>query len=149
MSISTDDLWPGGLSLDILERARRCDEDVVVLPLREQDGLGVYSQESVFLVKELRAQGLGARFLHDSANRTFEVRNSAEAVVASLVLGVASSAAWDGVKMLLRRAERQQLKVTYVDLRHSDGRQATSWTATGDSEAVLDAIDRLRREQRD
>src|SRR5674476_83817 len=109
-----------------------------------KDGVGVYDQESLLLVKQLRAAGIDAGYLHDSASRRFEVKKSALATLAvTLVVGIASSASWDGVKALIRRRPQAQLTVTYVDLKTRDG-YATALTATGDAEAVLQAIDRLR-----
>jgi hypothetical protein len=145
------DLHTGdGVDTDLVERARHHDEDVIVMPLREQNGLGVYSQESLFLVKDLRSAGVRARFLHDSEARTFEVRKSAEALVGAIILSVVSNAAWDAIKVLFSRSKKdQQLKVTIVDLRDADGHEATSWTVDGDAEAVIRAIDRLKEEKQD
>jgi hypothetical protein len=118
---------------------------VLVLPLRLQDGKAVYSESSVMLVKELRSLGAEAKFLHTSGERTFEVRKSAVALVVAYVIGIASNASWDAMKTLLRKRADRRISVTYVELEHGRGQRGTAWKAEGDSEGVIQAIDRLRQ----
>lgn len=128
---------------DVLARARDRAVDIVVMPVRESDGRGIYSEASLSLVKELRAAGITSAYLHDPDHRLFETQKSASAVVANFLVGIASGAAWDGLKMVLRRRGAGRLTVSYVDL--ADGNtESTAWTASGDAEAVLAAIERLR-----
>ena len=118
---------------------------VLVLPLRLQNGKAVYSESSVMLVKELRSMGGEAEFLHPSGERTFEVRKSAVALVVAYVIGIASNASWDAMKTLLRKRADRRISVTYVELEHGRGQRGTAWKAEGVSEAVIQAIDRLRQ----
>lgn len=119
--------------------------DVLVMPMRNVNGVAVYSQESLDLVKELRAAGLTAAFLHGPSERIFEAKKSAVAVLGAIALGIATNAGWDGVKALMRRGgPTGKLAVTFTDLKDQQT-SAMSWTVTGDSDAVLDAIDKLRR----
>lgn len=129
----------------IVERARGRAAEVVVLPLREGRNGGVYSVGTLMLVKALREAGVNAAFLHDPESRTFEVKESAavDLVLIPLAVGMLSSASWDLVKALLLRGGSRKLEVRYTSLENK-GTHATTWTATGDPKAVLDAIDRLR-----
>ncbi|HWL37495.1 MAG TPA: hypothetical protein VNQ77_15020 [Frankiaceae bacterium] len=128
-------------------RARSSGHDVVVLPVREQDdGVAVYPEASVSMVKELKAIGVDASFLDPADHRVFEVKKGAlETAIISLVLGIASSAGWDGIKRLLRQRSNSRLSVKYVELedRNQYGR---AWQVSGDdTDAVLAAIDKLRQ----
>src|ERR1700730_12922697 len=78
-------------------------ESVLVLPVREDaGGNGIYPEETGSLVKRLRAVGVDAGYRHRPEQRLFEGRNGAVTdAVYTVILGVLSSAAWDGVKRLL------------------------------------------------
>jgi hypothetical protein len=130
---------------ELLDRARSESASVVVMPIRQVDGRAVYSQKSLLLVKRLRVAGIDARFLDPPEERTFEVKNSAFALLGTLVLGISSSAAWDAIKALFRHEPEKKLAITYVDLQDEDGNRGTAWKVEGDSDAVLQAIDKLRR----
>lgn len=136
-----------GLPEAIVERAARAKAALVILPHRvTEDGRGVYPDPTTFLVKELRAAGVDASFLDEADQRLFEVKNSALLdMLTAVVLGVASSAAWDGFKALIRkRTATAPLTVTYVDLSPEGARR--EFTATGRADEVLESIDRLRSE---
>jgi hypothetical protein len=128
-----------------LERAIQLNTGVAVLPAAQMDGKPVYSEAAVMLVKELRTLGTTAEYLDASDSRVFEVKKGAiETAVLSLVLGIASSAAWDGVKTWLARRRGARLAITYVELENSDGRRGKAWRVEGDADQAIQAIDRLR-----
>jgi hypothetical protein len=148
VSVSTAPL-PAGM----LARARGLDSDIVVMPRRwADDGRSVYGESTLFLVKELRAEGLSAAFLDSGEDRVFEVKKSA--LLAGLVAigigiggGVGSNAAWAGLMRLLHRHagdenEGREVEVTYVDLSH-DG-DGTQYTVRGPARAVIDTVEGLR-----
>lgn len=140
---------PADIDAGLLARAEAMATPLVVLPVRHVNGLGVYPQTSVLLVKQLRAAGLSAEFLDPPESRTFEVKKSAfTTVIMPIVLGIGSSAAWDAIKATFRSRsaeEKTKLSVTYVDLDRKDGQRGAAWKVEGDSDAVLQAIDKLRR----
>lgn len=139
---------PTHIDPDVLSRAEAVPAPLVVLPVRQVNGEGVYTQSSLLLVKRLRAAGLVAEFLDPPESRTFEVRKSAlTVVIVSIALNIGSSAAWDAIKAVFRwrSAEKKaKLSVTYVDL-DSEERRGMAWKVEGDSDAVLQAIDKLRQ----
>lgn len=136
------------LQADELARARSLGNSVVILPRRRaDDGRGVYGEATVFLAKDLRAQGVDVAYLDPSNERLFEVKKSAiMAAFVTIVLGIGSAAGWDGIKALLKRehADDKPLEVAYTDLA-SDG-TGKSWTVRGSGKDVIEAIDRLRSE---
>jgi hypothetical protein len=120
-------------------------EDLVVLPLREdENGNGIYPENTVTLVKRLRANGVDAHYLHPPERRRFEGRNGfVEIAVVSVILGVLSSAAWDGLKRLFSKRPDARLKITFGRKVGLDG-SSTSWCEVeGDATDVIAAIDRL------
>lgn len=134
----------------ILARAESMPAPVVVLPLRLLNGQGVYAQTSVLLVKRLRAAGISADFLDPPESRTFEVKKSAlGTIIVSFAINIGSSAAWDAIKRVFRSRsndeQKAKLSITYVDLDDKEGRRGTAWKVEGDSDAVLQAIDKLRQ----
>ncbi len=131
---------------DILRRAQEAGNGVVILPVRMANGKAVYTSSSVLVVKLLKAEGVDAEFLDESSQRVFEEKNSIEvALGAAFVIGIASTAAWDGIKALFRSRRPGKLSVTYLDLEQDEGDHVTGWTVEGESEDVLEAIDRLRK----
>ena len=115
------------------------------MPVRRVDGRGVYTQSSLLMVKRMKAAGIDAEFLDATDERTFEVKKGAFAAAAlAVVLGVASSAAWDGIKAFFRSGSKGKISVTYVDLEGITGQRGAAWKVEGDGDAVLEAIDRLR-----
>jgi hypothetical protein len=132
------------LAPEILNLATELGVGIAVLPLDVVGGKGVYSEPSVMLVKELRSLGADAAYAHPSELRVFEVRKSAEALLAAFVIGIASSASWDLMKSLLDRWREAHLSVTFVELEHGHGRRGTAWKVDGDADSVIRAIDALR-----
>lgn len=142
---------PADIDAALLARAAAVPATLVVLPVRHVNGQGVYTQASVLLVKQLRAAGLSAEFLDPPDSRTFEVQKSAlTAVIVNIALNIASSAAWDAIKRVFRSRsadeQKAKLSVTYVDLDNKNGQSGKAWKVEGDSDAVLQAIDKLRRD---
>ena len=88
--------------------------------------------------------GADAEFSHPSNERVFEVRKSAVALVVGYVIGIASNASWDLMKRLLRRRADQRISVTYVELEDGHGLRGKAWKAEGDTDGVIQAIDRIR-----
>jgi len=130
------------------ELARAIGSEVVILPgRRADDGQGVYSEATLFLAKELRAEGVNVAYLDEPKDRFFEVKKSAllDAFV-TIVLGVGSAAAWDGIKALFKKnsLDDKQMEMTYADL--SPNGSGKTWTVRGSGEDVLNAIDELREQ---
>jgi hypothetical protein len=130
---------------ETLDRAIRLNTGVAVLPKSQGNDKAIYSEASVMLVKELRALGAAAEYLDPPDDRVFEVKKGhVAAAVLSFVLGIASTAAWDAVKIWLAAKPASRLSVTYVDLEDIAGRRRKAWRVEGDTAGVLEAIDRLR-----
>jgi hypothetical protein len=144
-------LVQSALSATDAARASALSHDVLVLPRRRaDDGVGVYSQASVFLVKDLRAAGVDAAYLDPSENREFEVQKSAVLVdLVQLAIGsgggLISAAAWATLQRFFSRrqqdeASNRELEVTLVDISGSTGRQLR---VRGTRDDVLTVIGQL------
>lgn len=136
------------LPADDIRRARALGKSVVILPRRRaDDGRGVYGEATVFLAKDLRAEGVDVAYLDASEDRLFEVKKSAlgDAFI-TIVLGIVGNAGWAGIRALIKREHdgTKPLEVTYTDLA-PDG-SAKSWTVRGPGSEVVEVIDRLRSE---
>lgn len=76
----------------LLDGLGATSNDLVITPLRRlESGVGVYPAETVFLVKELRTEGLKVSYLDPPERRTFEVHESAVAALVTLGLSMAGS----------------------------------------------------------
>lgn len=69
------------------------------------------------MVKRLRAAGVEAEFLDPADQQTFEVKKSVEALVLAVVLGVVSSAAWEGIKAFFRSRSKGKSQLHALILR--------------------------------
>jgi hypothetical protein len=143
---------------EVMDRARAVEADLVVLPRRwAADGRGVYGEATLFLVKELRADGVNAAYLESGKDRLFEVKKSA--LLAGLATigfgigaGIGTNAAWAGIKRLLTRHaddndQDQDVEVAYVDLSASGN--PTQYTVRGPAHRVVDTIEQLRKRSED
>ncbi len=135
---------------EVGESAASGDPGLTVLPLyRLEDGRGVYGEPALFLVKELRAEGISARFLDDSSNRTFEAKfGYLDEFVLPYVLGIASSAGWDGLKALARRLASQNNK-TKVQITVIEAGSGAGWRLEGEAREMPAAVERLQQEVQD
>lgn len=126
--------------------ADQSSESVAVLPLREsEDGIGIYPEATVVLVKALRAAGIEANYAHPPERRLFEGKKGVIGDVAlPVVLGVISSGAWDGIKawLLERKHDRAQLQVTFSHVETESG-EVKWWRVEGHADAAIAAIDRI------
>ncbi|MDP9091773.1 MAG: hypothetical protein M3N95_02220 [Actinomycetota bacterium] len=140
------------LPSDILARAKALGSDVVVMPRRwADDGRAVYGESTLFLVKELRAEGLSAAFLDSGEDRVFEVKKSAlltglAAIGIGIGSGVGTNVTWAALKRLLQSHaadgdESREVEVTFVDL--SDDGDGTQYTVRGPVRDVVDTVERL------
>jgi hypothetical protein len=134
---------PVEVSSEIIARAEANGGSIVLLPLREVGGRGVYSDSSTLLVKQLRAAGVNATFLDPPEQRTFEMKKTGLEVLIGFGVAVAGAAAWDALKALFRAHPKPQLSLTYVDIETKDGKRKRSLKAEGDSGSVLSALDKV------
>ena len=68
-----------GIADRIRARTAETGADIFILPehVHEQTGTGVYAQDTLFLVKRLRREGINAEYLDASADRYFVTQRSA------------------------------------------------------------------------
>jgi hypothetical protein len=120
--------------------------DLTVLPMdATEDGLFIYDEAAIDLVKELKAAGVDAGYAHQSDVRRYYSERSAEIAV-SLLINLASSAIWEALMFaLLRYKNRQMLSVTIVDDKLPDGAEHHFRKFEGSGEDVLEAM-RIHRD---
>jgi hypothetical protein len=98
----------------------------------------VYSLDAAGFVDDLVAEGVTARPYHDLLHSDWS--GERDPLLLSLILGVASSAAWDAVKLVFGRRTSGKVKVV-VGFRRGD---ETRWVqAEGDGRAVAEALDKV------
>ena len=76
-------------------------EPIIVLPLRVEIGFGIYDSSLIYLVKELRAEGVDAAFFHQSSQRQWQQLRGD--VPVEVVLGIGCSVAGSAIWAILRR----------------------------------------------
>lgn len=115
--------------------------DVVILPREVVDGIGLYDDSVVTVAKELRAAGTSAEYAHGPAAREWIGEKSVAVIVLSLVVGIASNAAWDGLRALVGRAGSERVRVRVARLKQTArGREAEWFELEGPGEEVADAL---------
>ena len=126
-------------------------EQVLVLPLSLEDGCGIYDSSVTYLVKELRAAGIEAAFLHPPSQRRWRKLMSAEVAlefalaygpslmaIADSVLKIAFGRFWGGANPSEVRARFLQ------ESQGPDGSvQRRFFEFEGDAEAFGDALTQL------
>ena len=77
-------------------------EAIVVLPVRLKGDWGIYRDSHLFAVKELRANDVSARFLHDDPKDRRLLSEFSADVVAEIAVGIGSNASWDAIQMFVQ-----------------------------------------------
>lgn len=112
--------------------------DVVLYPEDVHDGRGVYPLAVAAVADELESDGLDVRTMHDEEQTEYYADR--EGVVLAIIIGIVSSAAWDGIKRILARRQGKQVKVTigYREL------GKVKWVcAEGEAADVAEMLNRL------
>lgn len=121
------------------------DSDVViVLPDGERDGVGVYPEDELFMVKRLCAEGVNAQFQHDPEHRLFRCLRSDPGYAVFLLnvaTGVASSAVYSLLATAIRRNRDRKMHVRFTRRSRPDGTVEEQFEATGPAAEVQDAFD--------
>jgi hypothetical protein len=120
------------------------DGDLVVLPHDLDGDSGIYSDQLVTTMKTLRAEGIDARWLHDTNHRLWSGERSAviDLWAIPFIVGIASSAGWTGLTALLRRRTGPvKLKIGYR--RDSSGNEERWIELEGNSADVAGELERL------
>jgi hypothetical protein len=118
---------------------------VTVMPIQRSGDIGVYSNESTDLVKQLRSVGVDASFLDPADHREWRILMSADVVqefVIAFMAGIASKAAWVGVGALLRKRVRdRKASVRIVEIESTPkGFKAEWFKVDGDGPTIEAAL---------
>jgi hypothetical protein len=133
----------------IRARAVETGADIVILPERveEQTGKGVYGQDTLFLVKRLRREGINADYLDASPDRCFVTQRSALLVLAGTIgIGIVTNAAWDGIKMVvaLARGKGKGERTLTVNVTDASDTKPAEVSLIGSPTQVIEALEQLK-----
>jgi hypothetical protein len=130
---------------------------LTILPERIVGGKAVFSADITPLAKQIRSQGFDAQLLYTPA-QTFRSEYGADsAIVLSILLNVAGSAAWDSVKFLFHviklrvqgareTGAEPQLTLTQGIFRYPDGSSYLWQRFSGPPESVIDLAESAVRD---
>ncbi len=123
----------------------RIETDVVVLPEEVGgDGVGLYSDSAVSLVKELRLLGVTAQYQHSQDSRNWIGEKGFGAVALSWIVGVASNAGWAALCVLLRQKRKTPVRIKLARCTQSDSEITWEWfEVKGDGAEVSNALERI------
>lgn len=120
---------------------------IVLLPERRlTNGIGVYDEAMTDLVKELREEGIAVVWGDEPDQRSSDGQRSFDQDTISAIIGfpwgVASNAAWEGIKLLFSRPPRdtQELEVDLAKQTSPEGDQWAWATFKGSGAAVTEAM---------
>ena len=120
---------------------------ITVLPHSIKDSIGVYPNDSLTLVKELRAAGLDAAYMHDNTEREWRVQlgDVPTELLIAIVGAVVGGGVLEGLKILLAgRLRGHKLVATIVRVKEapSGERDAAWYHFEGDGSDVAKVLDR-------
>jgi hypothetical protein len=130
---------------------------LTILPERIVEGKAVFSADIAPLAKQLRSQGFDVQLLSTPA-QTFQSKYGADwAIELSILLNVAGSAAWDGIKFLYHLikldaqgareiGEEPKLTLNQGIYRHPDGSSFLWQTFYGAPDKVIDRAESAIRD---
>ena len=115
--------------------------DVLILPREVVDGRGLYDDSVVTVAKELRAAGTSADYAHGPDAREWIGEKAVDAIVLSLIVGIASNAGWAGLRALLGRARSNRVRIRVARMRETlNGREAEWFELEGPADEVAEAL---------
>nr|WP_296066087.1 hypothetical protein [uncultured Actinoplanes sp.] len=119
--------------------------EIRFLPIRMDGSVGVYPEQAVDIFKELKGQGIDASWSISKEHRGWygERTGIVEAVVIPLVLGVASSAAWDAFKLVLQKRRKSNFKIRILVRTDIDGSQKRLIDIDGNGTDLAEALEKL------
>ena len=119
---------------------------MVVLP-REiaSSGLAVYHESVLTLVKELKLEGVSADYQQGESDRTWLGHRSVGTVALDFIVGVASGAGWEALRMLLlKRYAAATVKGTVARCTRTSDAVTWEWfEVEGSGTDVADVLARL------
>lgn len=127
----------------------RLDHAVVVLPSRLNGDVGIYSGQTTGLVKQLRAAGVDAAFLHDSQHKQWDVRMGDVPIelVIAVVGGLLTNATWAAAQAVVQKfiGSSSEVHARVVRQRQDpDGAVENIWLAySGPKDGFLTALSKM------
>jgi hypothetical protein len=119
----------------------RWTTDVLILPREVVDGRGLYDDSVVTVAKELRAAGTSAGYAHGPDAREWIGEKGVDAIVLSLIVGIASNAGWAGLRALVGRARSNRVRIRVARVRETpDGPEAEWFQLEGPGDEVAEAL---------
>jgi hypothetical protein len=101
--------------------------DVLILPARVEDGVGVYDDSVVTLVKELRAAGVSAGYQHGPEARRWIGHKGVSTIVLEVVVGIVGNAGWAGICALLRRGGSSRIRIRITRIQRTAVGSDSQW----------------------
>ncbi|MGW1059012.1 hypothetical protein [Micromonospora rubida] len=119
--------------------------DIVFLPIRMDGPIGIYTEQAIDLMKDLKGQGVDASWSTAKESRGWygERTGIVELVVIPLVVGVASSAAWDALKKVVRMRKNSTFKIKAYTRTHADGSRDAYIEVEGTGSDIASSLERL------
>lgn len=118
--------------------------DLIVLPREVTDeGIGLYDDSVMTIIKDLQIVGVDASFAHDKEHRGWIGEQAAAKVVFDLIIGVASNAGWWALSQLFRIERRNDQVHVKVGrgTREPGGKTTWEWyEMSGTGSAVAQAM---------
>lgn len=101
-------------------------EQIVVLPTRVEGDQGIYDSALIYLVKELKAEGFDAVFLHASSARRWQELRGDVPVEVLIAIGAVAPAVIDVIQLVLGRIlgpdRSRDIELKWLEERgHADG----------------------------
>lgn len=121
------------------------DRQIVVLPIRVNDGVGVYPEAYIRLVKLMRRSGLTIDYLHDEMHRTFYGTRSGivQDVVAFAIAFGSTVSATLFVQWLQGDGRSLKLRLKAKVEKRPDGSSSRWFEAEGKAESVAALLERF------
>jgi hypothetical protein len=119
------------------------DHEVLVLPESIRGDVGVYRDEALVLVKEMKAEGIDAEYLHDPERREWHGLRSQEVVVVltlSFAAGLLANATWDAIKGVVNHLFGKRNVIVRFHERRTDNEEEKWFEASGPADSVIDSI---------
>jgi hypothetical protein len=119
--------------------------DALLLPRKlGEDGMGLYDDSVLTLVKELRAAGATADYQHAADARRWIGEKGVPPVVIDLLVALGGNAGWAALCAVCRSRGSDRMRARVARYRHADSETRWDWfEVEGSGEDVATAIEAL------
>jgi hypothetical protein len=126
-----------------IEERILASEGVLIVPVRVQGEIGIYTDDQLMLKKALIAEGIGAEFMHDADHRQWVGFKGP--VIGEIIVGLATSGTVAALQAyFIRLGSKHRIRVRAARRIEQDGSRLDWFEASGEASDVAEMFESFK-----